>query len=157
MTTNDITIGRSGSVPQATGRQTARRAAVIAAASMLAVTATAATIRIVDGDDASPAGIRRSRDTEAITETMVERGWIPRQTLEPRPLTQDQYTELLVERGWIPHQALEPRPLTQDQYTELLVERGWVPHQTLESKQTQDDIVRDLIDRGVVPAATLGG
>jgi len=50
----------------------------------------------------------------------------------------------------------QPTSLTRDDIVQDLVDRGLVPGEALQpAPLTRDDIVQDLVDRGLVPAATL--
>lgn len=72
-------------------------------------------------------------------------------TADARPTTED-----LVNRGLVPRQTLQPARPSRDDIVRDLVNRGLVPSQTLQpAPQSRDDIVQDLVDRGLVPAATL--
>lgn len=52
--------------------------------------------------------------------------------------------------------TLQPAPQSQDDIVRDLVNRGLIPIQSLQpSPQSRDAIVRDLVDRGLVPAAAL--
>ena len=62
----------------------------------------------------------------------VDRGLVPREALEPSPMTMEQKLQDLVDRGLIPRQALEPAPLTMDDKLRDLVNRGLIPRYALE-------------------------
>ncbi|HEX4981196.1 MAG TPA: hypothetical protein VFV63_05835 [Ilumatobacteraceae bacterium] len=50
----------------------------------------------------------------------------------------------------------QPAPLTRDEIVQDLVDRGLVPSEAVRpAPLTRDEIVQDLVDRGLVPAATL--
>ncbi len=52
--------------------------------------------------------------------------------------------------------AVQPAPQSRDDIVQDLVDRGLIPRQTLQTAPlSRDDIVQDLVDRGLVPAATL--
>ena len=55
-----------------------------------------------------------------------------------------------------PARRSQPAPPSRDDIVQDLVDRGLVPRQTLQpAPPSRDDIVQDLVDRGLVPAATL--
>jgi hypothetical protein len=59
------------------------------------------------------------------------------------------------DREFVPSMQ-QPAPQTRDDIVQDLVDRGLVPGGALQpAPQTRDDIVQDLVDRGLVPAATL--
>jgi hypothetical protein len=45
-------------------------------------------------------------------------------------------------------------PQSRDEIVQDLVDRGLVPSPTRQNTPTRDDIVQDLVDRGLVPAAS---
>jgi hypothetical protein len=50
----------------------------------------------------------------------------------------------------------QPAPQSRDDIVQDLVDRGLVPSPTRQpAPQSRDDIVQDLVDRGLVPAASL--
>jgi hypothetical protein len=62
---------------------------------------------------ASPSGVgTRAADDGAKLQDLVDRGLIPRQALEPAPLTIDENLRDLANRGLIPRPALEEAPVT---------------------------------------------
>ncbi len=134
MTTNDVTI-RTQPAKFATDRRPTRTMIAIGAATMLA--AAAVSIGIVrSSDDARPRCRRfdhgRTPNCESITQDLVDRGQIPPQTLDPRPLSPDEILRDLVDRGQIPPQSLDPRPLSRDEILRDLVDRGQIPPQSLD-------------------------
>jgi hypothetical protein len=132
MTTNDVTI-RTQPAKLATDRRPTRRMIAIGAATLVAAAAVSiGIVRISDSETSVPA-VRPRPDAEvqSITEDLVDRGLVPRQTLEARPRSRDEIVRDLVDRGLVPQQTLQPMA------------------------QSRDDIVRELIERGLVPAATM--
>ena len=63
---------------------------------------------------------------------LVNRGLIPRQSLEPAPQSRDAVLQDLVNRGLIPRQSLEPAPQSRDAVLQDLVNRGLIPRQALD-------------------------
>ncbi len=68
----------------------------------------------------------------AVTRDLVNRGLIPRQSLEPAPQSMDTKLQDLVNRGLIPRQSLEPAPQSMDTKLQDLVNRGLIPRQSLD-------------------------
>ena len=68
----------------------------------------------------------------AVTRDLVNRGLIPRQSLEPAPQSMDTKLRDLVNRGLIPRQTLEHAPQSMDTKLQDLVNRGLIPRQTLD-------------------------
>jgi len=133
MTINDVTVPARRTRSFGPSRMPTRRLITIGAPALaVAIVALAAVVQSSD-HQTSQAAVRAapSVDARSITEDLVNRGLIPRQTLEPAPQSPDDIVRDLVNRGLIPRQTLEPAP------------------------QSRNDIVQDLVDRGIVPAATL--
>ena len=144
MTITNATARVATTTARNAGRTRART--IVAAGATLVVGATVAFGAIaLSGSEAAPRPARPAATAPVgadVERELVERGLIPRQSLEPAP---DWHAELmrelaerdLVERGLIPRQSLEPAP---EWYAELmrelarrdLVERGLIPRQSLD-------------------------
>ena len=68
----------------------------------------------------------------------------------PTAVTRD-----LVNRGLIPRQSLEPATQSMDTNLQDLVNRGLIPRQTLEPASQSDTNLQDLVNRGLIPRQTL--
>lgn len=91
---------------------------------------------------AATAPVRALVDPDFAERDLVERGLIPRQSLEPAPewhaeLVRELAERDLVERGLIPRQSLDPAPewhaeLMRELARRDLVARGLIPRQSLD-------------------------
>ena len=133
MTINDAAIQAERTTSYMPSRVPTRRMIAIGAPTLVAAIVALAAVVQSSGHQTSQPAVRAapSVDARSITEDLVNRGLIPRQTLQPAPQTRDDIVQDLANRGLIPSQALQAAP------------------------QSHDAIVRDLVNRGLVPAAAL--
>ena len=96
--------------PSAPKRVPTRRFVALGAAAIVSVATFAVVSQNSAGETGKPPATVAPRSMDQITRDLVDRGLIPRQTLEPAPLTMDQITRDLVDRGLIPRETLEPAP-----------------------------------------------
>ena len=109
-----------------------RRMLAIGAAAIVTVAGFAAVVTKTDQERTPPAAPTSAVSMDEKLQDLVVRGQIPRQALQPAPLTRDERLQDLVVRGLIPSQALQPAPLTREQKLQDLVVRGLIPRQALE-------------------------
>ncbi len=109
-----------------------RRMLAIGAAAIVTVAGFAAVVTKTDQERTPPAAPTSAVSMDEELQDLVVRGQIPRQALQPAPLTRDERLQDLVVRGLIPRQALQPAPLTRDERLQDLVVRGLIPRQALE-------------------------
>jgi hypothetical protein len=99
------TITPSG--PSRVRRRTIGIGVAIGAAAAIAI-ATSALVATSDETPVRPDARTAESDYGALRD-LVDRGLIPRESLYPAPMTDDELRDL-VERGVVPRQALEPAP-----------------------------------------------
>ena len=97
---------------EATPRSPARMRKMLAigAAVIVMVAGLAAVLTKTDQERTPPAAPASAVSMDEKLQDLVVRGLIPRQALQPAPLTREERLQDLVVRGLIPRQALEPAP-----------------------------------------------
>jgi hypothetical protein len=132
MNTTDPTFPL-GTINTSTPSRVRRRTLVaIGAAAAIAITASSAAVQSSRDDTTRPTAQTVSEYDQL--RDLANRGVIPRQALDPAPMTREELRDL-VDRGVIPRQALHPAPMTDDQLQDL-ANRGVIPRQSLDPVPT---------------------
>jgi hypothetical protein len=108
MAINDVTIGVERTKSAATRRRPTRRIIAIGATTLVvAIVALAADVQNSGRQTPEPAmQAAPSADARSITEDLVNRGLVPRQTLQAAPVSRDEIVRDLVNRGLVPAATL---------------------------------------------------
>lgn len=109
MTINDATIRVERTASYVPSRVRTRRMIAIGATTLIAAIAALAVVVQPSGHPTSQPAVRAAPtvDARSITEDLVNRGLIPRQSLEPAPQSRDDIVRDLVDRGVVPAATLD--------------------------------------------------